>query len=214
MPRAKAALLWLALATLIAAAFAVAATSPLLQSRQPVYILAGFAGIAAMALLLFQPLLAAARLPGLTPRRARSLHRIAGTVLVAAVLMHVGGLWLTSPPDVNDALAFAAPTPFSLWGVLAMWGTFAAALLAALRRRLPPRLWRVGHTGMVTGVVIASAAHALLIEGTMGPVSKALLCAAALAATALAIRDLKVWRLLRRRGQADRPSVSDMSKPR
>ena len=51
MPRAKAALLWLALATLIAAAFAVAATSPLLQSRQPVYILAGFAGIAAMALL-------------------------------------------------------------------------------------------------------------------------------------------------------------------
>ena len=75
---------------------------------------------------------------------------IAGSaaVLVVAVVIHVAALWITSPPDVVDALLFASPTPFSAWGVIAMWAVFAAALLAALRRRLRlrPRTWRIAFT--------------------------------------------------------------------
>jgi hypothetical protein len=65
-----------------------------------------------------------------------------GSLLVALVLVHVGGLLIASPPDAIDALLLRSPTPFSVWGVLAMWATFAAALLAALRERLAirPRL--------------------------------------------------------------------------
>ena len=48
------------------------------------------------------------------------------------VIVHVAGLWLTSPPDVIDVLLFRSPTPFSAWGAIAMWAVFAAALWAAL----------------------------------------------------------------------------------
>jgi hypothetical protein len=107
---------------------AAAAASPLLAWRQPVYIIAGFAGIAAMALLLLQPLLAAGLLPGLT-RSARAPHPPLDRRLrlFGLVVGHVGGLWVTSPPDVIDALTFSSPTPFSAWGVIAMWALFGAA---------------------------------------------------------------------------------------
>ena len=165
---------------------AIAVFSPLLQWRQPVYIAGGFAGIAALSLLLIQPLLADGALPGLAAPRAHRWHRRVGTALVVLVIAHVGGLWLTSPPDVIDALLLRSPTPFSVWGVLAMWATFAAATLAALRRRLPlgPLAWRRAHTALAVIVVAGTVIHALLIEGAMGTVSKAALCAAVLAATA------------------------------
>ncbi len=89
-----------------------------------------------MALLLVQPLLAGGLLPGLRAQLGRRVHGWIGGLLVASVVVHVGGLWITSPPDVIDALLFASPTPFSVWGVIAMWAIFAAALLATLRRRL------------------------------------------------------------------------------
>ncbi len=174
---ARAVLIWLALAVAIAVPLAVAAASPLLAWRQPVYIAAGFAGVIAMALLLVQPLLAGGYLPGLPVPRGRRVHRVAGIALVAAVVVHVAGLWITSPPDVIDALLFVAPTPFAYLGVIAMWAVFAAALLAALRRRLRPRVWRLAHTTVAAVVVAASVGHAMLIEGTMGTVSKAALCA-------------------------------------
>ena len=104
---------------------ALAAMSPLLQWRQPVYIAAGFAGIIAMCLLLLQPLLAGGLLPGLTGLRGRRLHRWTGALLVTAVLLHVAGLFVTSPPDVIDALLFRSPTPFSAWGVIAMGAVLA-----------------------------------------------------------------------------------------
>lgn len=195
MNRLRALLIWAILATILAVPLLAAAASPLLQWRQPVYIAAGFAGIAAMALLLLQPLLAGGYLPGAEGRHGRRLHRWTGSLLVLAIILHVGGLWITSPPDVIDALLFRSPTPFSVWGVLAMWAVFAAALLAAVRRRLPisPRLWRRFHTLLAMMIVIGSAAHALLIEGTMETLSKAALCALAVAATVKVIVDLKIW---------------------
>jgi hypothetical protein len=48
-------------------------------------------------------------------------------VLVVAVVVHVGGLWITSPPDMIDALLLTSPTPFSAFGVIAMWAIFAVA---------------------------------------------------------------------------------------
>lgn len=200
MPPVRAVAIWAALAAAILAPLAIAASSPLLAWREPIYIAAGFAGVVAMALVLIQPLLAAGLLPGLPMLRGRRWHRWVGASLVAAIVVHVAGLWLTSPPDVIDALTFTSPTPFSAWGVVAMWALFAAALLAALRRplKLRPKFWRLGHSALVLIVVIGSVVHAMLIEGTMGTVSKAALCALALAATVKALRDLKAWVLLLR----------------
>jgi predicted ferric reductase len=194
MGRTRGALIWAALLTAVAVPIAAAAASPLLAWREPVYILAGFAGIVAMALLLVQPLLAAGYMPGLPAPRGRRAHRWVGAALVAAVAVHVAGLWLTSPPDVVDALLFRAPTPFSAWGVIAMWTLFATALLAAFRRRLRlrPRTWRIVHTSLALVIVVGSAVHAMLIEGTMETVSKAALCVMALAATAAVAADLRV----------------------
>jgi predicted ferric reductase len=201
MPRARALLIWAALAAALSVPLAVAAASPLLAWRDPVYIAAGFAGILALSLLLLQPLLAGGWLPGLPTRRGRRLHAWIGMALVTAVLAHVLGLWLTSPPDVVDVLLFRSPTPFSVWGVVAMWAVFAAALIAALRRRLHlrPTVWRRWHTTLATVTVVGSVVHALLIEGTMGLVSKTALCALVLAAAAKVIADLWPWTAMARR---------------
>ncbi|SNS46758.1 ferric reductase-like transmembrane domain-containing protein [Antarctobacter heliothermus] len=201
MNSVKATLIWFALTLAVTVPVFVAARSPLLAWREPVYIAAGFAGVIAMALLLAQPLLAGGYLPGLPARRGRRVHRVVGAALVLAVIVHVAGLWVTSPPDVIDVLLFRSPTPFSLWGVIAMWGVFAAAFLSVVRRRLSLRVWRIGHTSMVGLVVATSAVHAILIQGTMGTVSKTVLCLLALAATTKVILDMRVWRhLFHKRG--------------
>ena len=202
MSPSRRALVWAALTAAIVVPIAAAAMSPLLAWRQPVYIAAGFAGVIAMALLLVQPLLAAGYLPGLPSRRGRRVHLWTGSILIVAVVAHVAGLWVTSPPDVVDALIFASPTPFSAWGVIAMWAVFGAALLAAFRARFRQRLrtWRRGHTALVTITVIGSVVHAMLIEGTMETVSKTVLCALALAATVKAVADLRAWAVRPRHG--------------
>jgi hypothetical protein len=201
MGAARAVLIWAALAVALVAPVAIAATSPLLAWRQPVYIAAGFAGVVAMGLLLLQPLLAGGYLPGLGTRVGRLAHRWVGGALVAAVVLHVAGLWITSPPDVVDALLFRSPTPFSAWGVVAMWTVFAAAALAARRRRLRPVIWRRLHIGLAAATALCGVAHAMLIEGTMETASKAALCALALGAVAVVIADLRPWaRQGRRRG--------------
>ncbi|MFY8038642.1 MAG: ferric reductase-like transmembrane domain-containing protein [Bosea sp. (in: a-proteobacteria)] len=204
MASVRAGLIWAALVAAVVVPVAIAATSPLLAWRDTVYIASGFAGMLALALLLVQPLLAGGYLPGLAARAGRRVHRWAGLVLVAMVVAHVLGLWLTSAPDVIDALLFASPTPFSVWGVVAMWATFAAALLATLRGRLriQPKVWRVGHTGLAVVIVVGSVVHALLVEGSMGVVSKAAFCLVVLAATAKVVADLRVWTLLTRRRSA------------
>lgn len=148
-----------------------------------------------MALLLLQPLLAGGYLPGLPAQRGRRVHRVIGSLLVMAVVAHVAGLWITSPPDVIDALLFASPTPFSVWGVVAMWAIFATALLAALRwrLRLRVRVWRLGHTALAVVIVLGTVVHAILIEGTMETTSKVALCALVLAATIKVVVDLRVF---------------------
>lgn len=172
--------------------FAAAASSPLLAWRSPIYIGAGFAGILAMLLLLVQPLLPRQALPGLSAWQARRAHRMVGSLVVIAVVAHVAGLWITSPPDVIDALLFASPTPFSAWGVIAMWALFATAGLAVFRRTLRVRMWRRGHKALAIIIVGCSVVHALLIEGTMEPLSKALLCVLVFGVTLVAVLDLRV----------------------
>ena len=116
-----------------------------------------------------------------------------GGALVAALVVHVAGLWITSPPDVIDVLLFRSPTPFAVWGVIAMWAVFATALLAALRRslRIRPRWWRAGHVSLAVVIVGGVVAHALLIEGTMESISKAVLCTLVVAATVKLLADLR-----------------------
>jgi hypothetical protein len=43
-------------------------------------------------------------------------------------------------------------------------------------------------------IVVGSATHAILVEGTMETMSKAALCALVLAATIKVMADLRVWR--------------------
>ena len=187
-------LIWVALAAAICGPLAAAAMSPLLAWRNAVYILAGFAGIIALGFMLVQPLLIGGYLPGLPGRIGRRVHHWIGGALVVAVVIHVGGLWITSPPDMIDALLFSSPTPFSPFGVIAMWAIFAVALLAALRRRLGLRTWRIAHMSLAVVIVVGSVVHGILIEGTMETVSKAALCALVLAAAVKVMVDLRVWR--------------------
>ena len=171
-------LVWPLIIGLFVVPVTLAAASPLLAWRDPVYIASGFAGIAALSLLLLQPLLAAGLLPGLSMRRARQIHRFLGFTLVLTVILHVVGLWITSPPDVIDALLFSSPTPFSDWGVVAMWTLFLVAAIALFRRklRLSPKTWRRVHMALAVVVIIGSAVHALRVEGTMELFSKVALC--------------------------------------
>lgn len=103
------------------------------------------AGVTGLALMMFQPLLIGDFLPGFSLYHARRVHFWTGALLVAAVVAHVAGLWITSPPDVIDALLFISPTPFSAWGVIAMW--------ANLRRR------NHGRTPQATRFASADVAH-------------------------------------------------------
>lgn len=195
MDRIKSALIWVALLAAITVPVLASLMSPLLAWRDTVYIAAGLAGVFAMTLLLVQPLLVAGSVPGIPRPSGRQVHRWIGIGLVTLVVVHVLGLWITSPPDVIDALLFRSPTPFSAWGVIAMVCVFAAALLAALRRRLklPPRIWRRLHSSLAVVVVAGSIVHALLIEGTMEPISKTVLCILAALATLRTLIALRIW---------------------
>ncbi len=183
---------------MIAVPLAVAATSPLLAWREAPYIISGFAGALALAILLLQPLLAAGYLPGVHPLRARRWHGWLGAGLIACVAVHVIGLYLTSPPDTMDALLLVSPTPFSVYGVLGMVALAVTGLLVAFRRRLHPARWRVVHNGLAVVVVVCSVVHALLIEGTMGTVTKWVLCLAILAAAGFVIGHLRIIKPMRK----------------
>ncbi|MDP2412247.1 MAG: ferric reductase-like transmembrane domain-containing protein [Pseudolabrys sp.] len=177
MSLARVVLIWAGLAAAIGVPIAFAMASELLAWRGPVYIAACFAGIVALGLMLVQPLLIAGYLPGLSAYRGRRVHHWIGGALVVTLLVHVGGLWFTSPPDMIDALLYRSPTPFSPWGVTAMWAIFAVAVLAAFRRRLGLRTWRAAHMSLAGVIVVGSVVHSMLVEGTMETVSKAALCA-------------------------------------
>ncbi|HZO48156.1 MAG TPA: ferric reductase-like transmembrane domain-containing protein [Xanthobacteraceae bacterium] len=196
MRLARVPLIWAVLAAAIVVPIAAAAASPQLEWRDPIYIVAGFAGIIALGLVLVQPLLIGGYLPGLQGYRGRRAHHWIGGALVVAVVIHVAGLWITSPPDMIDALLLVSPTPFSPFGVIAMWAIFAVALLAVLRRRLGlgPQKWRITHMSLAVVIVVGSVVHGMLVEGTMETMSKAALCVLVLAATIKVMTDLRVWR--------------------
>lgn len=170
-----------------------AGQSPLLQWRDPIYIISGFAGILGLGLLLVQPLLILGALPVASSRR---MHIWAGSGLVFVVMVHVVGLWITSPPDVVDVLLLRSPAPFSYWGLLAFWALFIAAFLAAVRKRIGLRNWRLGHSIAVVAIVIGTVVHAWLIQGTMEVYTKRALCLMVLCVGAFALWKRRVWRLL------------------
>ena len=178
------------LALVIVVPIGFSATSPLLEWRDPVYIIAGFAGVFGITLMLLQPLLAVGFLPGLSIRRGRRIHRWVGTILVFLLVVHVVGLWITSPPDVIDALLFNSPTPFSNWGVIAMWAVFASACLALFRRKFSLRAWRLSHKSLAGVIVTGTVVHAMKVEGTMEILSKSALCMLLVVATGLALLNL------------------------
>lgn len=187
-------LIWLAVVLAVTVPLIVAAQSPLLAWRDPIYILGGFAGIAGFACLLVQPLLVAGDLPGVSGGRGRRAHRWIGSVLLASVALHIGGLWITSPPDVIDALLLVSPTPFAVWGVLAMWAIAGAAASLMLRKRVGLRTWRRTHATLVVIAAVATVLHAVQIEGTMGTISKWVLSILVLPVLARTIWQRRIWR--------------------
>lgn len=199
MSKTRKALVWTGVALATGVPLVAVAFSPQLAWRDPVYILASLAGVVAMALLLVQPLLIGGYLPDVSGPHARRIHRVTGIVLVGAVVVHVGALWITSPPDVVDALLFASPTQFSVWGVIAMWAVLGSAAIASLRKRLSLRTWRTLHIGLVAITATGTVIHALLIDGTMEQLSKialavlvALACGKVIWATVQRTRQRKV----------------------
>jgi predicted ferric reductase len=197
--RVSSALTWGSVAAVMIVPVAVAAFSPYLVSRNMPYIVGGFAGIVGLSLLFLQPLLPAGYLTGLEGVAGRRWHRWLGVAIVVAVALHVGGLYLASPEDTIDALLLVSPTPFSVYGVTAMWGVAVTAILVLLRRRLGlgHSVWRLIHNGLAAIVVVATVIHALQIEGAMEPISKWMLCMAVVAVTGMALLDLRVVRPFR-----------------
>jgi len=175
-----------------------AARSELLAWRQPIYIAASFAGILGLLAIIVQPLLVGQKIPGLAAQQAKTAHLAVGVFLVVAVICHVGGLWLTSPPDVLDALLLRAPTSFSLWGVIAMWLVFTTALLAGLRqnRRVSPRFWRVFHSVAALLIVVGTIAHVMLIDGLLAWPLKLILGMSAGGLTLWIMAGRKPWRVI------------------
>ncbi len=197
----RASLVWGGVATVMIVPVAVAAFSPYLPSRNMAYIVGGFAGIFGLSLLFLQPLLPAGYLAGLEGPAGRRWHRWLGTAVIVTVALHVGGLYLASPEDTIDALLLVSPTPFSVYGVTALWGVVVTAILVLFRHRLGLRhaVWRLIHNGLAAIIVLATVIHALQIEGAMEPGSKWMLCLAVMAATGVALFDLRVLRPFRKR---------------
>lgn len=202
----RAVIIWLLLAIGILVPLALAGASPLLASREPLWILGGMAGIIGLALLLVQPLLAAGFLPGISRLLGRQWHRWIGTAIVLAILLHVGGLYWASPDDIADALLLVAPTPFAVYGVIGLWCSILTALLVAARARLPLRYsaWRLLHNALAVLIIVPSLVHAVLIEGAMEPISKLALAALVLVATVFAL-----YRVHSRRGGIKRVGMAE-----
>jgi predicted ferric reductase len=209
-PRLPAFLGWSGVTAIMVVPVVIAAFSPYLPSRSVPYIVGGFAGIVCLSLQFLQPLLPAGYLAGSEGLAGRRWHRWLGVAIVAAVALHVGGLYVTSPADTMDALLLVSPTPFSVYGVTAMWGIVATAVLVLLRRRVSLRfaIWRLVHNVIGAIVVVAVIVHALQIEGAMEPTSKWMLCIAVAVSTSVALFDLRVvkplirWRARSQRGTA------------
>jgi predicted ferric reductase len=92
-------------------------------------------------------------------------------------------------------------------GVSAMWAIFAVALLAALRRRLGLRTFRIAHIPLAVVIVLGSVIHGMLVEGTMETMSKAALCALVVVTVTKVMADLWVRRRRATSGGKKRAAV-------
>src|SRR5262249_59470157 len=97
MRLARVTLIWALLAAAVFVPIVAAAASPLLEWRGPVYILAGFAGIIGLGLLLVQPLLIGGPLPGPSAYHGRRAHPWIGGLLVVAVWGQAAHPWVRRP---------------------------------------------------------------------------------------------------------------------
>lgn len=185
LPAAKA-VSRLLIAAVAIAPLAVAAASPLQASRDVMWVVGGMAGVVALSLLFLQPVLITGALSSLRSSQERRWHRWIGTAVVLLVLLHVLGLYFTSPEDITDALLLVSPTPFAVYGVLGLVGVILTACLAAFRSYLTRKTWQGVHTFLAVLIVVGSVVHALLIEGVMGETSKLVLCVFLMIATAAA----------------------------
>jgi len=187
-------LLWGLSVCIVFVPFALAAASPLQAARESVYIAGALAGVLALSLLFVQPLLAAGFLPGISPSRERRWHRWLGGALLLTVALHVIGLYLASPDDMLDALLLVAPTPFSLYGVIALWAVVLIALSAILRSRARAHLamWNRIHSLLAVIVVGSSLVHVWMIDGSMNSLSKTVTCIS-IALAALAATIYRQW---------------------
>ena len=179
----------------------VAAVSPLLKSRELIYVIGGLSGVIALSLLLVQPLLAIGYLTGVSLGRQRRWHLCSGTLLVVSIALHIGALYVTSPDDMTDALFLRSATPFSIYGVIALWGVLLIALLVAFRSKIkiPIKKWKTLHAVIAAIVVVASIIHALWIQGAMGTVSKWVLCGTIVLATGYAVVHLETLQAIFRK---------------
>jgi len=91
-----------------------------------------------------------------------------------------------------DALTFSSPTPFSNWGVIAMWALFVSALSVKIRQywRFGPANWRIAHAILAVVIVVTTVVHAVLVQGTMGTKSKTALGVFIAAAMAIVVVDV------------------------
>lgn len=178
----------------------LASLSPLLAGRSWPYVIGGLAGVVGFSLLFVQPLLAAGLAWQAPLRRQRRWHRVCGALLFLAVIVHVAGLYLASPPDMLDALLLVAPAPFSLYGVMALWALLLIVATLVLRRqaRFRLRLWKWIHLILGVVIVLASVIHAWMIDGAMNTSSKQI--TSVLICLALVLALSRVWHLRRRSG--------------
>lgn len=190
--RAVAIAIWVALTIVISGPVLIAANSPYLAYRDTAYIIGGFAGIIGLSLLLIQLLLAAGYLPGAELTTKRQWRRWVGSAIVACLFLHVGGLYITSPPDTLDALPLVSPGLFRLRSA----GDAGDRADCGPRHSASPfgiALCDVAScpNSLSAIVVAATVTHALQIEGAMGIVSKWGLCLAVIAATGVTLIDLR-----------------------
>ena len=154
MPPAKAILIWLAVLAAMSLPLFIAATSPLLQWRQPIYIVAGLAGVVALILLFVQPLLAAGASGvadgGTVPADLGwSWWHVLALVLLAAAAGLVVRTWQWSP------------------GRGVGLGLSVLALLVALH----VLGWSAGaRAGVLVGASAAAAVGMVLLRGPAGRV--------------------------------------------
>ena len=175
---------WLVVAGFVLVPIIVAAASPLQASRDAIWIVGGMAGVVAFAIMSLQLMLIGRFPPLSNSLHERSWHRWIGTAIVALVMLHVGGLCVTSPGDITDALLLVSPTPFALYGVIGLAGVILTAGLAPFCKRVGYRSWQIAHQVLALIIIIGSVVHTLLIEGAMGETSKLVLCTFLVVATA------------------------------